>query len=186
MAGRIAIVLQMLESNKCLAIVDGSFFPAHPEFISAHWKFIYNKKIMGQGGFVAKVQSHLQSAYAAKVCVGLGVLSSIQQVMDCQDQRKKIDFALGTDCQSAIHKFLSIQKVVPFDSKLSYEVRELQHIKRTYIKEFSIFKIAGHQDEVKKAYDLSFEERMNILCNAEAKQLIREQIALNGTPIFLF
>jgi len=69
---------------------------------------------------------------------------------------------------------------------LSYEVRELQHIKRTYIKEFSTFKIAGHQDEVKKAYDLSFEERINILCNAEAKQLIREQIALNGTPIFLF
>jgi len=78
-----AIVLQMLESNKCSAIVDGSFFPAHPEFISAHWKFIYNKKIIGQGGFVAKVQSHLQSAYAAKVCRGLGVLSSIQQVMDC-------------------------------------------------------------------------------------------------------
>ena len=42
-----AIVLQMLESNQCSAIVDGSFFPAYPEFISAHWKFIYNKKIVG-------------------------------------------------------------------------------------------------------------------------------------------
>ena len=41
------IVLQMLESNKCLAIVDGSFFLAYPEFISAHWKFIYKKKIIG-------------------------------------------------------------------------------------------------------------------------------------------
>ena len=106
--------------------------------------------------------------------------------MDCSGQQKKIDFALGTDCQSAIHKFLSIQKVVPFDSKLSYEVRELQHIKGTYIREFSTFKISGHQDDVKKAYDLSFEERINILCNAETKQLIREQIALNGTPIFPF
>ena len=66
-----AIVLQILESNKYSAIVDGSFFPAHLEFISAHWKFIYNKKIIGQGGFVAKVQSHLQSAYAAEVCGGL-------------------------------------------------------------------------------------------------------------------
>ena len=70
-------MLQMLESNKCLVIVDGPFFPAHPEFISAYWKFIYNKKIIGQGGFVAKVQSYLQSAYAAEVCGGLGVLSSI-------------------------------------------------------------------------------------------------------------
>jgi len=181
-----AIVLQMLESNQCSAIVDGSFFPAHPEFISAHWKFIYNKKIVGQGGFVAKVQSHLQSAYAAEVCGGLGVLSSIQQVMDCSGQRKKIDFALGTDCQSAIHKFLFIQKVVPFDSKLSYEVRELQHIKSTYIRKLSTFKIAGHQDDVKKAYDLSFEERINILCDAEAKQLIREQIESNGSPTFPF
>ena len=169
-----AIVLQMLESNKCLAIVDGSFFPAYPEFISAHWKFIYNRKIIGQGGFVAKVQPHLQSAYAAEVYGGLRVFSSIQQVIDRPGQRKKIDFALGTDCQSAIHKFLSIQKVVPFDSKLSYEVRELQHIKSTYIREFSTFKIADYQDDVKKAYDLSFEEQINILCDAEAKQLIRE------------
>ena len=106
--------------------------------------------------------------------------------MDCSGQKKKIDFALGTDCQSAIHKFLSIQKVVPFDSKLSYKVHELQHIKSTYIRKFSTFKIAGHQDDVKKAYDLSFEERINILCDAGAKQLIREQIASNGIPIFPF
>ena len=72
------IILQILESNKCLAIVDGSFFPAHPEFISTHWKFIYKKKIIGKGGFVAKVQSHLQSAYTAEVCGGLRVLSSIK------------------------------------------------------------------------------------------------------------
>ena len=71
------IVLQMLELNKFLAIVDGSFFLAHLEFISAYWKFIYKKKIIGQGGFIAKVQSHLQSAYAAEVCGGLRVLSSI-------------------------------------------------------------------------------------------------------------
>ena len=71
------IVLQILESNKCLEIVDGSFFPEYPEFISVYWKFIYKKKIIGKGGFVAKVQSHLQSAYATKVCGGLGVLSSI-------------------------------------------------------------------------------------------------------------
>ena len=69
---------------------------------------------------------------------------------------------------------------------MSYKVRELQHIKCTYIREFSTFKIAGHQDDVKKAYDLSFEERINILCDTEAKQLIREQIALNSTPIFPF
>ena len=80
------IVLQMLESNKCLAIVDGSFFPAYPEFISTHWKFIYKKKIIGQGSFVAKVQSHLQSVYAAEVCGDLGVLLSIQQIMDCLGQ----------------------------------------------------------------------------------------------------
>ena len=98
--------------------------------------------------------------------------------MDRPGQRKNIDFALGTDCQSAIHKFLSIQKVVSFDSKLSYKVHELLHIKSTYIRELSTFKIVGHQDDVKKAYELSFEERINIQCNAEAKKLIREQIMI--------
>ena len=151
-------MLQMLESNKYLAIVDGSFFPVHPEFISIYWKFIYKKKIISKGGFVAKVQSHLQSTYTSKVCGGLGVLSSIQQFMDCQGQQKKISFALRTDYQSTIYKFLSKQKVVSFDSKLSYEVRKLLYIKGTYIRELSTFKIAGHQDEVKKAYELSFEE----------------------------
>ena len=76
----------MLESNKCSAIVDRSFFPAHPEFISAHWKFIYKKNLISKGSFIAKVQSHLQSAYATEVCGGLGVLSLLQQVMDRQGQ----------------------------------------------------------------------------------------------------
>ena len=82
--------------------------------------------------------------------------------MDYPDQQKKINFALGTNCQSAIHKFLFIQKVVPFNSKLSYKVCELQYIKSTYIREFSTFKIAGYQDDIKKAYELSFEEQINI------------------------
>ena len=35
---------------------------------------------IGKGGFVAKVSNNLQSAFAAKVCSGLGVLLSILQV----------------------------------------------------------------------------------------------------------
>ena len=34
-------------SDKCTAVVDGSFFPETPEYISAHWKFIYERKIIG-------------------------------------------------------------------------------------------------------------------------------------------
>ena len=56
------IVQSLLLSHHCLAIVDGFFFPEHPEYISAHWKFICNRKIFGKGGFVAKVAPHLQSA----------------------------------------------------------------------------------------------------------------------------
>lgn len=54
-----ASILELLKSNKCLAIVDGSFFPKHPTFISTHWKFACDKKIIGAGGFAAKVQPHL-------------------------------------------------------------------------------------------------------------------------------
>ena len=106
--------------------------------------------------------------------------------MDHQGQQKKIDFVLRTDCQSVIHKFLSIQKVVSFDSKLSYKVYELLHIKSTYIRDLSTFKIAGYQDDVKKAHKLSFEKQINIQCDAEAKKLIREQIISNGIPLFPF
>ena len=68
----------ILTSDKCLAIVDGSFFPIHPKFISAHWKFVYDRKVIGHGEFVVKVLPHLQSAYAAEVCDRLGVLTSIK------------------------------------------------------------------------------------------------------------
>ena len=60
------------------------------------------------------------------------------------------------------------------DSKVSYEVCEILYIKQTYIKELNSFKIAEYQDDIKKAYELSFEEGINIKCNTKAKQLIRE------------
>ena len=31
-----ATILKLFKSNKCIAIVNGSFFPEHPTFISAH------------------------------------------------------------------------------------------------------------------------------------------------------
>ena len=167
-------VQHMLLSNNCSVIVDGSFFPDRPEFILAHWKFILHKKIVGKGGFVAKVESHHQSAYAAEACGGLGVLSSVRQIMDKLIQKKTIDLLLGTDCQSVIHKFSSTQRVTSFDSKLSYEVREFLSIRNTYIRKMHTFKIASHQDKVKKLHELSFAERVNILCDEEAKKLIRE------------
>jgi len=64
---------------------------------------------------VAKVPPHLQSAYAAEVCGGLGVLTSIKQIMTDGDSLRKVDLMLGSDCQSAMHKFDSSHRVVSFD-----------------------------------------------------------------------
>ena len=79
----------------------------YPEFISAHWKFVYESKVIGHGGFVAKVQTYLQLAYAAKVYGGLGVLTLIKQIMIHHSQAKKFDLMLGLDYQSTIQKFSS-------------------------------------------------------------------------------
>ena len=49
----------ILVSNKCLAVVDRSFFLIYPKFISAYWKFVYDRKVIGHGGFVVKVPPHL-------------------------------------------------------------------------------------------------------------------------------
>ena len=81
---------------------------------------------------------------------------------------------MGSDCQSAIHKFSLRQKVISFDSKLSYIVRELLYIKHAYINSLTTVKIAGYQDEVKRLNALSFLERLNIQCDLEAKKLIQE------------
>ena len=165
-------ILELLKSNKCLAIADGSFFPEHPSFISAHWKFACDKKIIGAGGFVAKVQPHLQSAYAAEVCGGLGIATSVQHILESFHCVDKIDFSIGTDCQSAIHRFSSDQRAVSFDAALSYEIREFLRLKRKHLRLLTAFKIAGHQDGVKQRMELAFEELINIMCDREAKELI--------------
>ena len=66
-----------------------------------------DKKIIGAGSFVAKVQLHLQSAYVAEVCGGLSIITSIQHILDNFHYMEKIDLSIGTDHQSAIHKFSS-------------------------------------------------------------------------------
>ena len=73
-----------------------------------------------------------------------------------------------------------------FNSKLSYEVREFLRLKNKYIKLLTTCKIAGHQDRVKQQQKLTFEERINTMCDHEAKELIREQIRTNSNPALLF
>ena len=64
-------------TDKFFAVVDKSFFPEHPEFISVHWFFIIRTQVIGTGSFIAKVSKDLQSAFVVEVCRGLGVLLSI-------------------------------------------------------------------------------------------------------------
>ena len=116
----------------------------------------------------------------------LGVLTSIKQIMLYHSLDKKIDLILGSDCQSAIHKFSSRKRVISYNSKLSYVVRELLYIKQSYINSLTIVKIASHQDNIKRLNTLSFLERLNIQCDLEAKYLIREQINSDRNPSFPF
>ena len=106
------------------------------------------KKIIGQGGFAAKVQQHLRSAHAAEVCGGLGILSSVEKAL-IRQTRHKIRLVIGTDCQSATHKFTTNQIVISFNLKLSEIAREFMRIRKEHIKKLFTEKIAGHQDEVK-------------------------------------
>ena len=84
------------------------------------------------------------------MCGGLGVLTLIKQIMIYHSQAKKVDLMLGLDCQSAIHKFSLRQRVIAYNSKLSYIVKELLHIKQSYINSLTMVKIAGYQDDIKR------------------------------------
>ena len=78
---------------------------------------------------------------------------------------------LGSDCQSAINKFLLTQKVVSFDSALSYKAREFLSLKSKLTKLLTTFKIADHQTNLKQKKELIFDERINVMCNHKAKEL---------------
>ena len=115
------------------------------------------------------------------MCGGLGVISSVEKAL-IRQTRHKINLAIGTDCQSATHKFTTNQKAISFNSKLSDIVREFAHIRKEHIKKLFTEKIAGHQDEVKPRHQWSMMEHINMQCDREAKELIREQVEISGCP----
>ena len=98
---------------------------------------------------MAKVQPHLQSSYAAEVCGGLGVLTSIKQIMTDSNPLRKVDLVLR-------------HRVISFGSKLSCTVHKLINIKSTHVRNLSTIKIAVHQDDAKKSYEMSFLEHLNV------------------------
>ena len=110
------------------------------------------KKVIGQGEFIAKAQQYPQSVCAAEVCRGLGILSSIEDTLT-EQTKARINLTIGSNCQSATHKFNARQKVVSFDSKLSEIMREFLQIRNELAKHLSIEKIAGYQDEVKQRHE---------------------------------
>ena len=59
---------------------------------------MHDKKIIDSGGFVAKVEPYLQSACAAKVCGGLGILALIQYLLESFNSIEKINVRLSSDC----------------------------------------------------------------------------------------
>ena len=93
---------------------------------------------------------------------------------------------LGSDYQSAIHKFLSTQKVVSFDSTLSCKTQEFLSLKSKHSKLLTTFKIADHEDRVKQKKELTFDKRINIMCDYEAKELTCKQIRIQGASLFSF
>ena len=62
----------------------------------------------------------------------------------------RINLTIGSDYQSAMHKFSLRKKVIFFNSKLSEMMREFLWIRNKLVKYLLTEKIAGHQDEVKK------------------------------------
>ena len=69
-----------------------------------------------------------------------------------QDDRacSKINFVLESDCQSAIHKFSTRQKVISFNSRISRVVREFLRMRNKCVHNLVTEKIAAHQDEAKR------------------------------------
>ena len=122
------------------------------------------------GSFVAKVAPHLQSACAAEVCRGIGVLTSVQEILNAQVHSKKINLVLGSDCQSAIHKISSTQRIVFFNNELNYKACEFLRLKSKHIRLLTTNKIAGHQDKVKQLRNVSFAERINVMCDHATKK----------------
>ena len=78
------------------------------------------------------------------------------------------------------------QKVISFNSKLSEIVREFTRIRKEHTKKLFTEKIAGHQDEVKMRHQWSMMEHVNMQCDREAKELIREQVETSGSPTLPF
>ena len=64
--------------------------------------------------------------------------------------------------------------MVSFDTELNYKVREFLRLKSKHAKLLTTNKIAGHEDRVKQLRDLSFADRINIMCNHATKKLIRD------------
>ena len=72
------------------------------------------------------------------------MLLSVKKALNDKNEKRKIGLSAGSDCQSAIHRFLSRCRVASLDSKLSYEVQEMLPIKSSHFRHLRTFKIAGH------------------------------------------
>ena len=81
----------------------------------------------------------------------------MKEALNNANEKRKVGFSIGSDCQSAIHRFLFRHIVASLDSKVSYEAREMLQIKSSHIKHLQTLKIVGHQDKIKN-HELSFEK----------------------------
>ena len=153
--------------------IDSSFFPQCSYLILAHIIIISNNEKIGKANFICTIALPYRDSYALELCSTLAIMKIVKYlILESNDRENQFAISINTDCTLVIFFLFSTLKIISNIISLYQVKREILLLKQRHDIIIKPYKVDAHQDDIKSWNRLSFQEKLNTICNERAKRFI--------------
>jgi len=180
------LTIKALRSWNLIFYIDSSYFPENPTFIAAYIILISRKVKFGIANFISSAVLLFRNAYAAEICRALAIIKLTSYLLSCLLPQKLSNplILISSDCSAVINFLLESPIIISFSSVIHQGKWEIRLIIEKHNLNITPSNVKAHQDERKLRKKLSFDEKVNMIFNLQAKLLITSN--LRSSIPFLF
>jgi len=167
-------VIQAIQEKNISFSIDGSFFPQNSKYIAAHIIITKGKKKLGIANFICTISIPYCHAYVAELCGTLAIFKIIQLYLlsSLITLISPVPVEVNSDCALVLSFIPSSQKIINNSISLYQVKQEILYLKQIFNLTIKPNKIQAYQNDKRSWNCLSFQEKINTICNKRAKYLI--------------
>ena len=165
-----------LYKGKLVCITDISFFLEKLHLISAAWVALVDQVIVAKGDFISSVLIEYAYPFTAEIYRVLAIIIVINHMLiKYPNILSTLYLTIRLDYQLVLDNLWNSLSIITWTRYLYQLIREIKRIQYNWSLKLRPEKIKVYQDNIISSEKLTWLERLNIMCNTRAKELVKNE-----------